>query len=122
MANDDKKQGLKVLAIYKGRGVFLPALDRLGEEGFAVQSVENAYQAVASLAKQPADAVIVELDPLDDSELDAIRICRELNRDVFILGMFSQSHRSKAGEALKLGADACLSLPSYPGELIWMLL
>ncbi len=121
-ATEGNKEGeWRVLAVCGEEGFFLPAGEKLREEGFLLERAGNLYQAIARFARQPVEVVTVELDPLAESELQFISALRELNRDVFVLVAFSQPHRAKAAEALRLGADACLLQPFYPGELVWIL-
>jgi len=121
-ANEGHSRGtLSVLVVCQEEALFLPAADRLRQKGFELQTAPNVYRAVADFARRPRGIAIADLDCLQESELQFIRILRELSRDVFILGLFSQAHRPKAAEALRLGADACLLQPFYPGELLWIL-
>jgi len=124
LPDNDHNKGhgaIRVLAVHKEGALFPPMLDTLRRDGFEVDSVGNVYAAVAGFAREPAEMAIVDLNPLSGSEMDCVRIFRELNEDVFILATFSLSHRDKAAEAIKLGADACLVQPFYPEELIGML-
>jgi len=118
MADENAKKRFSVLVLCKNEEVFLASLDKLGQEAFDVETAPDVYRAVASFAKRPVDAVVVELDALGESELECIRIFYELNKDVYVLAAFSQAHRHKAARALELGADGCLLQPFYPGELI----
>jgi signal transduction histidine kinase len=90
----------------------------LKEEGFSIEAASNVYRAVAAFARRPSALTVVDVDLLGSSELECIRIFRELNPEGFILAVFSQAHRQRAAEALRLGADACLLQPFYPIELV----
>jgi len=113
----DAKSALTVLLLCRDPGPFLPALDALKAEGLRIRCANNVYRAVADFAREPADVAIVELDGLEGSEFECIGIFRELNREVYILAVFSPAYRHKAAEAVKLGADSCLPEPFYPVEL-----
>jgi len=114
--SQDERGGMSVLLLGQEEGLFVPLSESLRRDGFRVELVGNLYRAVAQFARQPADVAAVDLDPLDQSELSAIRILRELSPDALIVGVFSQLHRPRAALALKLGADVCLLQPFYPGE------
>ena len=117
----NSKGMLSVLVVCREEALFLPGADALREEGFELQRAPNVYRAIADFARRPTDIAISDLDSLQESELQFIRILRELSRDVFVLGVFSPAYRARAAEALRLGADACLLQPFYPGEVLWIL-
>jgi len=112
---------MNVLVVCADEGPVLPLLEPLTQEGFLLEQTGNVFRAVAGFAKKPADMAIVDVDPLGNSELECVRIFRELNKDAFILVLFSQNYRQKAAEALRLGADATLLQPCYPSEILVML-
>jgi len=114
----ERASTIRVLVVARREGVLWPGIAPPGEEGLTVECTSDLYRAVADFAGRPADIVVVELDALENSELQFVRIVRELSCDSFILGAFSLAHRAKAAEALKLGADACLLHPFYPDELV----
>lgn len=117
----DSVRKLNVLVICADEGPIPPSLEPLAAEGFVVERTPNVFRAVAGFARNPADMAVIDVDTLGNSELECVRIFRELNKDAFILAVFSQIHRQKAAEALRLGADATLLQPFYPNEILMML-
>ena len=118
---ENPEMGLSILVVSKDQDRFLPAVQRLGEQGHASESTTSVYRAVANFARRPADVVVVDLDSLENAESECVRIFREFNRDVCIVAVFSQEHRQKAAEALRLGADVALLQPFYTAELVSMM-
>ena len=123
MSQNEKnpEMGLSILVVCKDEDRFLPAVQRLGEQGHATESATSVYRAVASFARRPADVAIVDLDSLENAESECVRIFRKSNKDVYIVAVFSQEHRQKAAEALGMGADASLQQPFYAAELVSMI-
>jgi two-component system NtrC family sensor kinase len=117
----DSSRRINVLAICAEEGAVAPSLSALTGEGFVIQRTGNVFRAVADFARNPADMAVIDVDSLAESELECVRIFRELNDDAFILVVFSLNHRQKAVEALRLGADATLLQPFYPSEILAML-
>ena len=108
---------LRLLAVCRDDEQFGTALAKLRRDGFEVKWEPSVYRAVADFARQPAHVIVIELESLESSQLECIRVLRELNESAYILAVFSMENRRSAGKALSEGADAYLLQPFYSDEL-----
>lgn len=117
-ADHKEEQSYRLLAVCPDEGRFAPALEQLGRHGFEVAREPSVYRAVARFARRPADLAAVHLEGLAESELECIRVLRDLHPGAYIVAAFPTEDRRNAGRAVTVGADAYLLEPFYPEELV----
>lgn len=115
--DNEAEDRLRLLAVCRDDEQFGTALAKLRSDGFEVKWEPSVYRAVAEFARQPSEVVIVELESLETSQLECIRVLRDMNESAYILAVFSMENRRNAGKALSEGADAYLLQPFYSDEL-----
>ena len=92
----------------------------LGAAGFHVSHVETGKGALERLARQPYDAVVLDLTLPD---MDGLEVCRELRRPnptmaMPILMLTARGEPADRVIGLELGADDYLAKPFEPRELL----
>ena len=92
----------------------------LGAAGFHVSRVETGKGALERLARQPYDAVVLDLTLPD---MDGLEVCRELRRPnptatMPILMLTARGEPADRVIGLELGADDYLAKPFEPRELL----
>jgi two-component system, OmpR family, KDP operon response regulator KdpE len=89
----------------------------LGRVGYTTLAAASAADALVSVAREPVQAVIVELELPD---LDGIELCQRLRARVAapILVLSRVADEGAKIDALQSGADDYLTKPFSPGELI----
>jgi len=88
--------------------------------GHATRAVRDAAGALAALAEEPADLVVLDREP---AGLDAAGVCRSLREglelvDPWLLAITVQARGRGADSALDAGADDYLHRPFTRGELL----
>jgi len=89
----------------------------LGEAGFRVAHAGEGRAGLERLAREPQDAVILDLTLPD---MDGLDVCRELRRrfDVPVLMLTARGEPADRVVGLELGADDYLGKPFEPRELL----
>lgn len=108
----------RVLIVYPPGATARGMADALANEGVHSDTVENVYRAVSAFTANRPDLVVLGLAGLDDRDLEAIRVLRELSPDVYLLLAFPSGQRDRAVKALALGADSYILEPFYLGEFL----
>jgi two-component system OmpR family response regulator len=89
----------------------------LAREGFTVREAADGAAALASVAEQPPDLVVLDvLMP----ELDGLEVCRRLRRTSTVPVVFLSSRGEELDRVLglELGGDDYLTKPFSPRELV----
>jgi len=108
---------IRFLVVCEEAGPLVSVLVEAGVREEDIESTASLYRAVASFAQRPAGGVVVDLDLVDRSGMDCIRLFTEIHPPVRILALFSQANRRRAADALAAGAECTLLQPFYPSEL-----
>jgi len=89
----------------------------LGEAGLRVTIAPNGEQGLARLAREPFDAVVLDLMLPD---IDGLEVCRRLRAtsDVSVLMLTARGDSADRIVGLELGADDYLPKPFEPRELL----
>ena len=89
----------------------------LAREGYTVREAGDGLQALASLAKEPADLVVLDVMM---PELDGLETCRRLRAtsNVPILFLSSRAEEIDRVLGLEMGGDDYLAKPFSPRELV----
>jgi len=89
----------------------------LGEAGFRVAHAALGRDGLARLAREPQDAVVLDLTLPD---MDGLDVCRELRRqfDLPVLMLTARGEPADRVVGLELGADDYLGKPFEPRELL----
>ena len=89
----------------------------LGEAGFRVAQVGGGRAGLERLAREPQDAVVLDLTLPD---VDGLDVCRELRKrfDVPVLMLTARGEPADRVVGLELGADDYLGKPFEPRELL----
>lgn len=94
-------------------------VEYLGEHcGFRVECQHTMAEAIASLDKEAAHAVIVEMILPDGSGTNLLRYMREQFPDVPVLAFINTAGGYRAGQALENGANFIMAKPLAVDELI----
>jgi len=108
---------VRLLAVCRDDEQFGTAMAKLRRHEFEVHWEPSVYRAVAEVARKPSHVIVVELENLQSSQVECIRVLRDLNESAYIVAVFSMEDRRKAGKVLSEGADAYLLQPFYADEL-----
>lgn len=108
------------LLLCTAEGTLLTSLEyRFRKQGWALLVANNARQALAMVAKQEPDLVIVDLQMPDFEGLDIIQITRkETNSFLPILVAADLADEKLLMESLRLGGNDFIIAPYKPDELI----
>jgi DNA-binding response OmpR family regulator len=89
----------------------------LGDAGLRVTIAPNGEQGLARLAREPFDAVVLDLMLPD---IDGLEVCRRLRAtsDVSVLMLTARGDSADRIVGLELGADDYLPKPFEPRELL----
>jgi len=89
----------------------------LGEAGFRVAHAALGRDGLARFAREPQDAVVLDLTLPD---MDGLDVCRELRRqfDVPVIMLTARGEPADRVVGLELGADDYLGKPFEPRELL----
>ncbi len=90
----------------------------LSTQGYQVLEAETGEQAIATIAKEKPEAVILDLGLPDLDGLDVIRRIRESGSRIPIIVLSSRGDERGKVEALDLGADDYLTKPFGMAELV----
>ncbi|HEY6552683.1 MAG TPA: response regulator [Vicinamibacteria bacterium] len=91
----------------------------LKSAGYPVVRAKRADQILLLAAGHQSRVVVIDLNTSERAGLDVIRFLRGAEgRDFRILALTVQTRASMKDEALAAGADAFLSRPFFPGDLI----
>ncbi|PLY00608.1 MAG: Fis family transcriptional regulator [Desulfuromonas sp.] len=83
----------------------------LSEDGYRPYSSENPQQAIAQVAEEEVDLVLLDLNLGDKSGLDVLREMREVDPDVLVIIITGYGTVESAVEALKMGAYDYIKKP-----------
>ncbi len=92
--------------------------DTLGAEGYQVQTVENAIQAIAELEKQEADLVLADLTLPRVSGLELLDSIRRHWPGLEVIVITGQGSIETAVDAIKRGAYHYMTKPFMPDEML----
>lgn len=112
----DNPNKQRIVVICGADGLFVPAIEALGDDTFSVERTLSVYRGIAAFAQNPADIAVIDIDALNEGEMDCLRVLRDVNPSVRILVVFTMANRLRAAHALEQGADAMLQQPFYPAE------
>ncbi len=90
----------------------------LGEHGFSVRSVANGAGLTTLLAREPADAIVLDLMMPGEDGLAICRRLRALGDDTPILMLTARGDPHERILGLEMGADDYLAKPFTPRELV----
>ncbi|MDH4191510.1 MAG: response regulator transcription factor [Betaproteobacteria bacterium] len=92
-------------------------LEYLGEAGFRVESAVEGERALERLAREPFDAVVLDLGLPD---VDGLEVCRRLRAqaDTPVLMLTARGDAMDRVLGLEIGADDYLPKPFEPRELL----
>jgi two-component system, OmpR family, phosphate regulon response regulator OmpR len=90
----------------------------LSEHGFAVRAVESGKALDAQLARDPADAIVLDLMMPDEDGLSICRRLRASGDDTPILMLTAKGDPMDRILGLEMGADDYLAKPFTPRELV----
>lgn len=108
----------RVLIVYPPGATARGMADALASDGVASDTADNVYRAVSAFTANRPDLVVLGLAGLDDRDLEAIRVLREISPEVYLLLAFPSGHRDRAVKALALGADSYILEPFYLEEFL----
>ena len=111
----------RVLVADDSETILLLLRRRLGLEGYDVQTV-NSGQAVldrmnGAVAERRPDVVVLDAMMPGKSGIDVLRELRDAGDETPVLILSAHRQSEQLREALKLGADACLTKPIDWDEL-----
>jgi signal transduction histidine kinase/two-component SAPR family response regulator/HPt (histidine-containing phosphotransfer) domain-containing protein len=91
----------------------MAALSGLQKDGLCLTSASTGDEALARLAEQPADMVLIDLESLAKDGFELLRHLEEQPLKTFTLVIALATPSDQAGQlcALELGAAACLNKP-----------
>jgi len=89
----------------------------LGESGFRVAVAEGGRAGLERIAREPFDALVLDLTLPD---MDGLEVCRELRKasDTPVLMLTARGEPADCIVGLELGADDYLPKPFQPRELL----
>jgi DNA-binding response OmpR family regulator len=91
--------------------------DYLGAAGFRVEAAASGEEGLARLAKDPFDALVLDLSLPD---MDGLEVCRRLRatQDLPVLMLTARGDATDRIVGLEIGADDYLPKPFEPRELL----
>jgi len=92
--------------------------DTLGSEGYAVQAVENAIQAIAELERQEVDLVLADLSLPRVSGLELLDRVKKSWAGVEVIVITGQGSIATAVDAIKRGAYHYVTKPFTADEIL----
>ena len=92
--------------------------DTLGSEGYAVQAVENAIQAIAELERQEVDLVLADLSLPRVSGLELLDRVKKSWPGVEVIVITGQGSIATAVDAIKRGAYHYVTKPFTADEIL----
>src|SRR5262245_13919826 len=92
--------------------------ERLKREGFGVLEASTGAEAVAALAAETVDLILLDYRLPDMNGLDVLRRAMELQPDAPVILMTAYSSVGSAVEAIKLGAHDYITKPFDHDEMI----
>jgi diguanylate cyclase (GGDEF)-like protein len=95
------------------------AQDTLSER-VALECVSNAHEALAALAREPADLVVSDLEMPGLSGLDLLERVRQEHPQLAFVLLTAHASVESAIRALRMGAADYLHKPIEPDELRWV--
>ena len=93
------------------RGLFV-------EKGIEARTADSAYRLIAEFARQPADAVLLDLQGQNRRSLEMLSVLREMSPRVGIIVLAGSEEKELAAESLRNGADLYLIKPLQNFELL----
>lgn len=92
--------------------------DALQHAGFEVEVVHDGTRALETLAENRFDLVVLDIMLPGQSGLDVLRKLRESRDDIRVLVLTALADESDVVRGFELGADAYMSKPFSPRELV----
>lgn len=92
--------------------------DRLGREGYAVDTVDNGVDAEFMGLEEPYDVVVLDLGLPRRNGLDVLRHWRERGRTLPVLILTARDAWQEKVEGFQAGADDYLAKPFHTEELL----
>ena len=108
----------KILAIFKEDENMRAAVRLLENKGYNVFSETSVFHAIATVAENRMDVIILDIDDLELKEMEFFDVVKKINPNMFILASFSYTNREKAIKSLERGADCYILKPFYINELL----
>ncbi len=102
---DDEPQVREIVATY------------LERDGYSVRTAADGTEALAQLANQRADLVVLDLMIPGVDGLSVLRRLRESGDDVPVIVLSAKGRESERVAGLELGADDYLAKPASPREV-----
>jgi DNA-binding response OmpR family regulator len=90
----------------------------LGEEGYAVDTVDNSRGALALVEKQTPDLVLLDVNLPQTSGFDLYRRLREMDYDIPVIFVTAKGELEDRLQGLRMGADDYIAKPFQPAELL----
>lgn len=107
----------KILIVEDDQSIANLQKDYLELSGFAVTIVNNGTDALAAVAKEPADLVILDIMLPGIGGFDVLKAIRE-KEDIPVLLVSARSEEIYKINGLGLGADDYITKPFSSGELV----
>ena len=108
----------RILIVHSSGSTAALMASLLSREGYAVETVENTYDAVARFVDEPAGVVLVGLSGLREGGMDFLKTLGKEQPRPRILVTFPAALRETAVKALQAGADGYVLEPFYPDEFV----
>lgn len=106
-----------VLVVDDEDGIVELMRDFLEVDGFAVRSARNGAEALAALADEPVDCVLLDIMMPGVSGFDLLKSIREMT-DVPVLFLSAREGASDKIRGLRLGADDYVVKSATPDEVV----
>ena len=94
------------------------AVPALCQAGYAVQTTESPFEAVAAHARDPFRAIVVDVSLLGDGGSSMFEVLRESGKEVYILAVLPPGYRDQVVKYLRSGVDSYAIEPMYIDELV----
>jgi two-component system, OmpR family, response regulator len=107
----------KVLIVDDEAGIVELMRDFLEVDGFAVRAARNGAEALAALANDPVDCVLLDIMMPGVSGFELLRSIREVT-DVPVLFLSARDDASDKIRGLRLGADDYVVKSATPDEVV----
>jgi DNA-binding response OmpR family regulator len=112
-----KSEQQTVLVVDDEEGIVELMRDFLEVDGFGVRSARNGAEALAALASEPVDCVLLDIMMPGVSGFDLLRSIRE-KTDVPVLFLSAREGASDKIRGLRLGADDYVVKSATPDEVV----
>jgi len=110
----------KKILLVDDEELILKALSKdLREKGYAVTAVDNGYDALTNLKKEPYDLIVTDLIMEGLDGIQVLKGAKKFDADVSVVILTAYGDLPSAIDALRLGADEYLLKPCESDELFF---